>query len=503
MVARTDRRVAGHAQVAARLVGGVAAALIVITGAVGSGFSPLAIPFILYALAPYGVLYLVGRTASNPWMVGGAGVAALTVEAGVRAGVMLFPRGSTAAIALVFSPVLVGLIAMPIGAAAGAALGYVFSRGGVVLRAMCVTVAIVGLALTFILFARPELFPTTVAARNRHLDAIGEPRIVAGGDRFTRVTVGDVPAWHSAGDFDGRPGEELALIDHKGAQLIDAVTLQPMRLIEFGGPPGRLWNWYSRLVPMRDSHVVAQTGGGYQATEVRSLNNELLWSFHPDAKLPPSALLPGDLDGDGEVEFYASTTSAVTRLNAKGEQAWSAALTLPHLVALDAGREGEPGWVVATRYGVGVDILSPAGTSLGTVTWPGPVHGVVRWPFDVAQGTPEARLLLAGDTSVKGVGANDATAFEIPLDEPLRLLQAVVWRREGSPALLAVLAGGDRDLKRWRLRLHASPHSVVYDEVFDSPPRVLAATHADGTSTVFVSVGTTLTALRPAPITSF
>jgi len=496
--------VVGHAEVAsaskrgiASLVLASATVLIVVTGALASGFSPLAIPFIVWGLLPYGVLYLVGKSVSNPWIVGGAGVAALTVELGVRASVMLFPRASTAAIALVFSPALIGIIVMPLGAAAGAALGYVFARTGFVVRAVSVVAAAIVLGLTFIFFARPELFPSAVAARQRHLSAIGERRVVSGGDRFTRRVESEESAWHLAGEYDGQPGEELALVDHKGAQLVDAATLKRTRFIEFGGEPGRLWNWYSRLVRRHDTFIVVQTGGGYQQTQVRSLNNELLWGFNPDPKLPPTALLPGDLDGDGETEFYASTTNAVTRLDADGRQVWSKPSTLPDIVALAPGEGTDAPWIVSTRYGVSVDLWSPDGTQLAQLPWPGSrVLGVVEWP--------DTRSVLAGAESVKGIDRDGTTRFEFPLEEPLRLLQAAAWTPvAGGSNVLAIVAGGDRDLNRWRLRVYASPQTSIYDEVFDSVPRLLVVRHADRTSTLFVIVGNALSVMRPTPTTSF
>ena len=65
------------------------------------------------------------------------------------------------------------------------------------------------------------------------------------------------------------------------------------------------------------------------------------------------------------------------------------------------------------------------------------------------------------------------------------------------PALLAIVSGGDEDLKRWRLRLYATPQQVVFDEVFDTPLRLLTARHADGAATLFVMTGDRLTVLRP------
>jgi hypothetical protein len=471
----------------ARVVGVLAAILLVTTGALGSGFSVISIPFMAWWLLPYAALLIVAKVLPLPWLVGGAGVAALTVETGIRASVFLFPRGSTDAIALVFSPVLIAF-AMVVGALAGWGFGYLFRRVGTVGRVASVSAVVVVIGLIFIGLARPELFPTTVVARQRHLAAIGEPRIVLGGDRFARSVVSETSAWHLAGEFDDQPGEDLAIVDHKGAQLFDAVDLQPTRFIAFGGEPGRLWNWYSQLARVGDSLVVVQTGGGFQETQVMSLNNDLLWRFHPDAKLPPTALLPGDLDEDGETEFYASTTNAVTRLNGNGHQVWSQPSTLPHLIQLVPSHANAPPWVVSMRHGAAVDVWFPEGKRLAEVKWPGAVHAIVHWP--------DARRLIVGDVSVKGLDLDGRTQFEVPIEEPMRLHQAKAWTPvAGAPGLLAVVTGGDRDLKRWRLRAYQSPETVAYDEVFDQPPRLLVANHVDGTSTLFVAVGSTLTAL--------
>src|SRR5262245_38652498 len=63
--------------------------------------------FTAWALLPYGVLLLAGARVQSRWAVAGAGAAAIAAEVGVRLAVFVFPRGSTAAIALVFSPVFI------------------------------------------------------------------------------------------------------------------------------------------------------------------------------------------------------------------------------------------------------------------------------------------------------------------------------------------------------------------------------------------------------------
>jgi hypothetical protein len=74
-------------------------------------------------MVPYVVLWVAGRALRDPWPALGAGSAAIAADLGIRAAVFLWPRGSTAAIALVFSPAYITAIVMPIGAGAGWLLG--------------------------------------------------------------------------------------------------------------------------------------------------------------------------------------------------------------------------------------------------------------------------------------------------------------------------------------------------------------------------------------------
>ena len=66
-----------HAMLAAAGV-----ALVVVTGAIGSAFSPLAIPFVIWASAPYVGLWFAGRSIRNEWVLSGAGAAAFGGRAG-------------------------------------------------------------------------------------------------------------------------------------------------------------------------------------------------------------------------------------------------------------------------------------------------------------------------------------------------------------------------------------------------------------------------------------
>ncbi len=284
-------RGAGIASVFERPHSGLAFLGIVIvslTSIVGSGFSLLSLPFALWSMLPYGILWLVGRALRDPWPALGAGTAALAADIGIRAAVFLWPRGSTAAIALVFSPAYIAAIVMPIGAGAGWLLGRMW-RWHAAGRVVAIIVGPAALGLLLLWLARPELFPTTVLTRRATLERIGPPRIVSGSDSFTSVPVSTKAAWYVAHDLDGRPGEELAIVDHAGADVLDSETLAVQRHVPFGGEPGRLWGSFSTLVRLPDDRlVVAQTGGGFSRTLLKDLNGIELWDTVPIPRSHPT-----------------------------------------------------------------------------------------------------------------------------------------------------------------------------------------------------------------------
>lgn len=466
-------------------VGLIAAAtgtlLVAASSLVGSGFALLALPFAAWAAAPYLLLWLLSRTVASPWAVGGAGLAGLAVEVGIRAAVFVYPRGSTSAIALVFSPAYVAIVAMPAGAALGWLFGFAWTRTGRVARGLMTSALAAILALTVLGFARPELFPTAVIERRAALEAIGEPRVVSGGDRFESVVLSDQRGWFQAGQLDDQPGDEIAAVDHDGAELIDATDHGIRTRVPFGGERGRLWNSFSQLVRMNGTWVVVQTGGGYQDTEVRSLENVRLWDYRPDPDLPPSALRPADLDGDGATEFYASTVHHVARLDQTGAERWRQQSAMAHLMALAPATPATAAWVVGGEYGRVIRIWNHDGTVLGELTWPdGRVLGIADWPVD--------RVLLVAGEALQGLGLDGRVRFTLPLPPRMTAVEAVAARLDvNAPAVLAVVSAADRDVGRSRLQVFAADGQVLYDEVRARLPRLLAARRAAGSDVLLVA----------------
>lgn len=459
--------------------GGLAA----VTTAWAAGFSALSVPFILWSAIPYAVLWGLSGKAERPGPVLGAGLAALAGEAAVRAAVFLWPENSTAAVALAVSPAYVLFLLMPAGAGLGFVLGEAWEKSGAFLRGAILLAAAGALVFEFFAIAAPEKLPMNAVKSKAARERIGAPRVVVAG-AFEDKRVSEASAWHQALDVDGAPGDELAVIDHRGAQLYDLDALSPARFVPFPGEPGRLWSWMSQLVPFEAGLAVAQTGGGFSETRLQRLDGTTLWTYQPDANLKPTAMAPADLQRDGTWEFYAASNEKLARLDLGGRETWAYPARSPHLLA------ALPGWVAAYEYGKRAFALDADGKLLGE-------HALSPkdMPFSAAD-TPWGRAFLHGGKKkpLRGIGLDGRELFSLPLGD-FTAIQAVGLTFKSGPAL-AVSADTTKDVGLSRVLIVGAGGTVLYDEVLAKLPVLRAARRPDGTSVLLLS-GPGLRVLRP------
>jgi hypothetical protein len=447
--------------------------------------------FVAWALAPYALLALVGSRLSNVWMVAGAGLAALAVEIGIRLAVFVYPRGSTAAIALVFSPAFIAVIAMPLGAIAGWLVSAAEVSGRRWMQAGLLVACAAAWVLTVIGFGRPDLLPTTVLARGKALERIGPPRVAIGAAAFERITVGPPSSWRVIANADGEPGDEIGVVQRDSIQIYSPETLAEQAHLSLGDEAVRRWNWFSKLARANGQLVIAETGGGFQETQVRSLGGTILWRYRPDASLPPSSLVPADLDGDGDGEFFASTNDALVRLDGNGHEVWRTPLVNASIAFTAPRTSRDSGWIV-TSTGASTAVITGAdGTRIASVPFQnGQASGFVDWPDG-------RHLLVAGD-ALRVVRLDGTMAFEWRVPD-MTVVQAlpITWK-PGDVARLAVVAAASRDTKRWRVQIVSRDGTLAFDEVLDTAPGLMKATGPTGSDTLFLN-GQDLTALRPIP----
>ena len=81
------------------------------------------------------------------------------------------------------------------------------------------------------------------------------------------------------------------------------------------------------------------------------------------------------------------------------------------LVATAPASSAVPAWVVGAEYGRVVHVWDHDGIALGDVPWPGgQMLGVVDWP--------DARVLVAADTALEGIGLDGGVRFTLPHPGP-------------------------------------------------------------------------------------
>jgi hypothetical protein len=435
----------------------------------------------VWGLMPYAVLVVMGRLVSDRFAIGGGGLLVLTLECALRAAIFVWPRGSTAAVALVFSPVWLTVVALPVGGLAGFVFGRVWRSGHAVIRLVAVVLAASGLALVAIAVARPELLPSAVLFRRRMLERVGEPRVVTRGDWVETTPISSRPAWFQAANLDRSPGDEIAVVENNRIDILDGVTLEKRQTLPLGGD-SRLWNWYSRLALLDGRVVIVQSGGGFSDTEVRSTDGNLIWAYRPDPALAPTALRSGDLDGDGALEFYASTPDALVRLDTAGKEVWNQRAEFDSIVDLAPRTETERALVVGSAYGGRMLTWNELGQSLGQLnsTRDGVPVSIIDFP--------KGRSIATVGSTLQVIGLDGKILFERASEEGMRYVSAVSLKPGGNALpYLALVTQAAQDIGRARLVVIDTADKVLYDEVFGNTPSIFKAAAPNGAESLLVA----------------
>jgi len=435
-------------------------ALVLATSAVAGAFSLGALVFAGWALVPYAVFLLLTRRIADKWSLTFAAVALLVAELYIRAEVFHFPKSSTAALVLMFSPLYLTCFVLPAGLGVGWLTGWAWRRAGVAGRAALVVAGAACLLAGGVAYVRPGLLPGGAGRLVSAKERIGSPRVVAGEGFFTKTRWSEGTAWHQVGEFDGTPGTEIARIEASAVALLDPSTGTEKVRIALGDQARRKWNWFSRLVRDGSEVLIVQTGGGYQDVEVIDLEGRSRWSFRPHPALPPIALLPRDLDRDGRPDFYAASKGSVYRLDSSGKIVWER--TTPGIVtALDVAEAGggQPGLVMAGD-GRSLRLWTATGDLVKTLELPDQDdrYKIIDWP--------ETRSLIGGSDSVKVLDLEGRPLFRHALGD-FRHQDSFAVRLGGddTAAFLVVVATAPREVGYWRLLVFSKAGQIVYDEI--------------------------------------
>lgn len=304
------------------------------------------------------------------------------------------------------------------------------------------------------------------------------PRVLTGADTFETVTVTDGRTVRQTGEFDGAPGDDVALIDFAGVQLLNSATLIAEQRLELDGQLRSRWTPASRLARLGGALVIVDTGGGLDDTRVRELDGTERWRYRPHTDIPASSLVPADLDGDGDTEFYATITSNAVRLDATGDEVWRAPFSVGRIAATAPRTRRDAGWIVAEGQGEMV-VWDEAGSRLAGVTMKDarPV-GVIDWA--------DGRYVLAGGSALRAIGLDGTVVFDWAVPNMTVIAALPVLLEPGTPPAVALIAASPRETNRWRLQIVSREKTLLYDELLDTPTGLLKARGADGTDRLFL-----------------
>ena len=302
------------------------------------------------------------------------------------------------------------------------------------------------------------------------------PRVLIGAETFETVTVTEQALAPLTGPFDGEPGDDLALVDFNSIRLLLPTSLVERQRLDLGGDVRTRGSDASRLARISGALMVVDTGGGLNDARLHDLDGTERWRYRPDAGVPPTSLVPADLDGDGEAEFYATTTSYAVRLDAAGREVWRAPSSSSRITATAPRTRRDPAWIVAEGQGEMV-VWDEAGTRLATVTMKDarPL-GVIDWP--------DGRYVLAGGSALRAVALDGRVVFDWAVAD-MTVGQALPLSLEaGAPSAVALLAAGASD--GWRLQIVSRDKTLIYDEILGAPTELLKARAADGVDRLFL-----------------
>jgi hypothetical protein len=292
--------------------------------------------------------------------------------------------------------------------------------------------------------------------------------------------------WFDTGAFTGGPDDVVAVVEPDAIRFVDPERGQVRETAAMAAAARLKWNWNTRLVRLDGRLALAQTGGGYQDTEVIGLDGQPIWRYRPSADLPPTAMLPADLDGDARTEFYISDQRGVARLDERGREVWRRDKPMAQVVgAVDAAGGGR---VLAYVYGDRAYSWTAAGEGPNPIAIPRDAYVMKAVSWD---GVPA--FVLGGDRA-QIIDVQGRMRVDVPFGD-FRVSDAMALRAADGSSVLAVVGTTPREVNRWRLALLTADGNVVFDQIFGASIRLLKTRNARGEDTLLV-VTDQLRALR-------
>lgn len=231
-------------------------------------------------------------------------------------------------------------------------------------------------------------------------------------------------------------------------------------------------------------------GGGFDDVGVLDHDGKPVWLYQPP-KTQIYDMASGDLNRDGELEFYVATWSGLDQLNNKGQKNWRIGEKAWDVAVLDLGKGEMP--LVVTRLDSGmlefrdynaklIRNVKPQVRiyNLEICDWPSPMH-----------------FLTSSGDHIYVLDQNGKTVFHHKLGQIIGITDNEIYAITGTsvklsehqPAYFAVLADFSSRSNRSALCVFSPEGKLVYKEILSSTRGIAAIPTSSSSGTEVLLVG--------------
>ncbi len=254
---------------------------------------------------------------------------------------------------------------------------------------------------------------------------------------------------------------DIAIFDCYSMHRVDMLTGTLKRKVDFKNGCVFLPTLYA---PSCDNYIVYNAGGGFSDIETLDRNGNNLWNYKPP-KMQVYQMTAGDLDKDGEVEFYLATNKGLHRLNSKGEKCWERGRLMWNVGIVDFQNHTPSQIVIKPDEYKLLEIYNHAGTFVREVNLEVKISEfkICNWPNS-------GHLLAINHDNIYTLDLNGKVIFHHKLG--LGLDNHEIYWVNGMPAILkknigaylAVILQFRRKLNKSALCIFSPEGKLVYQE---------------------------------------
>lgn len=313
-----------------------------------------------------------------------------------------------------------------------------------------------------------------------------EPGVVAGANKLTKELFYDKglpPTVHLQWlrEFGDDGHMRVAVFDQQKMDIVEYPSGRLVRRVEMTWP---LAVYEPQLVPARGGKGYRiLCSGVYSGCGLMNDQGEVLWRIATGTDMEA-----GDLDHDGETEFYVARKSGLHRLRPDGGSVWHVRGSYVRVALLPDSSVGSALAALMDDRGPGhtVRVFSPAGERICTFVLPIGELESCDWPAaDNLLASSESSILVAdGKGHVllrRRVAAQIGGASRV-VGEPYRF-------KASGPEHLAVLGFGGWSTNRSVFLILSADGSAWYEEIAEGTAGLCVVEEVEGTQVVLVGDG--------------